>query len=121
MPDTEAVSFERLFTLYNIDSPSDISSISEVNSWYEKEVVEAVITDVDVISNFYRLSLLLQDYSFGEYHDTNYGHIKTEELIKAYNQNSQNTTVIMIETIDRLRFCLEYDTTGSWLSSNNGE
>lgn len=38
-----------------------------------------------------------------------------EELVQAYAKTEESKLTIMIETVDGLRFCLEYDTEGGWI------
>lgn len=119
LPDTETVSMEMLYALYDIENAWDISSISVVNDWFEKKVIGPVITDETVIADFFSASLPLEDYSNDEYHKMNYGHIDTEEtLLQAYDKTAENKLTILLETPDGLRFCLEYDAEGGWLYSN---
>jgi hypothetical protein len=120
LPDTETVSLERLYSLYDVKNAWDISSISVVDDWFKKNVVGATITDENVISDFYSSSLVLQDYSNDAYHEMNYGHIATEEeLLQAYDKTAENKLTLMLETPDGLRFCLEYDAEGGWIYSNH--
>lgn len=120
LPDTETVSLDRLYKLYNIKSGSDISSISVVDDWYSKKVVGSTLTNANAISEFYNSSITLQDYSNDDHHEMNFGHIATEEeLLQAYEKTADNKMTIMLETSDGLRFCLEYDAEGGWIYSNN--
>lgn len=120
LSDTETVSLNRLYKLYNIKNSSDISFISVVDDWYSKKVVGPTLTDVNAISEFYNTSLTLQDYSNDDYHEMNYGHIATEEeLLQAYEKTSDSKMTIMLETSDGLRFGLEYDAEGGWIHSSN--
>ena len=41
-----------------------------------------------------------------------------EELVQAYEKTADNKITIMLETIEGLRFCLEYDAEGGWIDSN---
>ena len=117
--DSEAVSLDSLYALYNIKNSSDISSISVVADWYTKKIIGTTLTDTNIISEFYTASLVLKDYSNDDYHKMNFGHIVTEEeLLQAYKKTADNKITIMLETIDGLRFCLEYDAEGGWIDSN---
>lgn len=117
--DNEAVSLEKAYAIYNIKSASDISFISVVDSWSNKKIVGPTLTDETVISQFYSLSLALKDYSHRDHHKMNYGHIETEEeLVQAYAKTAESELTIMIETVDGLRFCLEYDPEGGWIESS---
>lgn len=118
LPDTESIPLERLYNLYGINSFSDISSISVVDDWSEKNIIGATLTDSNAIADFYSASLVLQDYNNDTYHKMNYGHIATEEeLLQAYEQTNENKVTFMLETVDGLRFCLEYDAEGGWIYS----
>lgn len=120
VPDTESIPMEMLYSVYDIKGPEDISSISVVDDWYEKNVIGGTITDANLISDFYSSSLALQDYDNYTYHEMNYGHIDNEEeLLQAYDKTSENKLTIMLETMDGLRFCLEYDAEGGWIYSGN--
>lgn len=117
--DNEAVSLEKAYAIYNIKGASDISSISVVDSWSNKKIVGPTLTDETVISQFYSLSLALKDFSHRDHHKMNYGHIVTEEeLVQAYAKTAESELTIMIETVDGLRFCLEYDPEGGWIESS---
>jgi hypothetical protein len=118
LPDTESIPMEKLYNLYGINSSSDISSISVVDDWFEKNIIGATLTDSNVIADFYSASLVLQDYSNDAYHKMNYGHIATEEeLLQAYEQTNDNKITFMLETVNGLRFSLEYDAEGGWIYS----
>lgn len=115
----EAISLEKAYAIYNIKSASDISSISVVDDWSNKKIVGPTLTDETVISQFYSLSLALKDYSHRDRHKINYGNIVTEEeLVQAYAKTAESELTIMIETVDGLRFCLEYDAKGGWIESS---
>lgn len=119
LPDNEAVPLEKAYAIYNIKSASDISSISVVDDWSNKKIVGPTLTDEAVISQFYSLSLVLKDYSRRDHNKMNYGHIVTEEeLLQAYAKTAESELTIMIETVDGLRFCLEYDPEGGWIESS---
>lgn len=115
----EAVSLEKAYAIYNIKSASDISFISVVDSWSNKKIVGPTLTDENVISRFYSLSLVLKDYSNDDHSKIKYGNIVTEEeLVQAYAKTAESELTIMIETVDGLRFCLEYDAEGGWIESS---
>lgn len=119
LPDTEVIALDRLYALYNIKNSSDISSISLVDDWYTKKIIGKTLTDENKISEFYTDSLVLKSYGNDDYHKMNYGHIATEEeLLQAYEKTADNKITIMLETIDGLRFCLEYDAEGGWIDGN---
>lgn len=119
LPDTEPISLDNLYNLYNIKNSSDISSISVVDDWYTKKIIGTTLTDANAISEFYMASLVLKSYANDDYHKINYGHIATEEeLVQAYEKTADNKITIMLETIEGLRFCLEYDAEGGWIDSN---
>ena len=121
LPDTESIPLERLYDLYGIKSSSDIASISAVDGWFTKNIIGAVLTDSKVIADFYSASLALRDYSNDSYHKMNYGNngniTSEEELLRAYEQTSENTITIMLETVAGLRFCLEYEAADGWIYS----
>ncbi len=113
-----SIPLARLYELYGIEGPSDISSISVVDGWFKKNIIGAELTDAGAIAGFYSASLALEDYSNDEYHELNYGHIATEEeLLKAYERTSENKVTIMLETAKGFRFCLEFDAEGGWVYS----
>ena len=119
LPDTEPISLDNLYNLYNIKNSSDISSISVVDDWYTKKIIGTTLTDANAISEFYMASLVLKSYANDDYHKMNYRHIATEEeLVQAYEKTADNKITIMLETIEGLRFCLEYDAEGGWIDSN---
>ena len=117
--DTDAVSLDKLYSLYGIEEGTDISSISVVDNRTGKKVTGATLTDAKIIHDFYVFSLKLVDYTFSDYHEMNYGHIKTEEeLVEVYDKTSDSKITIRIETKDGLRFYLEYDADGGWIYSS---
>ena len=119
VPDTDTVSLDQLYSLFEIEEVTDISSISVVDNRTGKKVIGATLTDEKIISDFYVSSLKLVDYNFSDYHEMNYGHIKTEEeLVEAYDKTSDSTITIRIETKDGLRFYLKYDADGGWIYSS---
>ena len=119
MPDTDSVSMDRIYNIYGIRKGADISSISVVDNRTGKKVIGPTLTDAKIICDFYASSLNLVDYNFSDYHEINYGHIKTEdELVKAYDKTADNKITIRIETNDGLRFYLEYDAGGGWIYSS---
>lgn len=120
LPDTESISMEVLYSTYGVTGAEDISSIAVVNDWFEKKIVGVTVTDKNVISDFYSASISLQDYDNDTYHEMNYGHIDNEEeLVQAYDKTSENKITLMFETVDGLRFCLEYDGDGGWIYSGS--
>ena len=120
LPDTETVSLEMLYSIFDVKNAENISSISVVNDWFEKKVIGPTITDKNAISDFYSSSVALRDYDNDTYHEMNYGHIDSEEeLLEAYEKTSKNKLTIMLETSDGLRFCLEYDAEGGWIYSDD--
>ena len=119
LSDVENAPLEQIYKLYNIKSGANISSITMVDNNSNKKVVGTKLIDVNAISDFYMLTLNLQDYNFSDYHEMNYGHIKTEEeLIQAYEKTSDNKITLRIETVNGLRFYFEYDALGGWLYCN---
>lgn len=119
MPDTDSVSMDQIYNIYGIRKGADISSISVVDNRTGKKVIGPTLTDAKIICDFYASSLNLVDYNFSDYHEINYGHIKTEdELVKAYDKTADNKITIRIETNDGLRFYLEYDAGGGWIYSS---
>lgn len=117
--DTDAVSLDKLYSLYGIEEGADISSISVVDNRTGKKVPGVTLTDSKIIRDFYASSLNLVDYNFSDYHEINYGHIKTEEeLVEAYDKTYDSKITIRIETDDGLRFYLEYDADGGWIYSS---
>ena len=113
LPDTESIPLGRLYNLYGIKSSSDIVSISAVDDWFKKNIVGAILNKSNAIVDFHSTSLVLQDYSNDAYHKMNYGNIAAkEELLQAYEQTDDNKITFMLETVDGLRFCLEYDAEG---------
>ena len=119
MPDTDSVSMDQIYNIYGIRKGADISSISVVDNRTGKKVIGPTLTDAKIICDFYASSLNLVDYNFSDYHEINYGHIKTEdELVKAYDKTADNKITIRIETNDGLRFYLEYDAGGGRIYSS---
>ncbi len=119
LSDTENAPLNRLYKHYDVDSGADISSISVVDNKSNKKVVGTILTDTTTLSDFYMFTLNLQDYNFSDYHEMNYGHIKTEEeLIQAYEKTSDDKITLRIETVNGLRFYVEYDASGGWLYSS---
>ena len=41
--------------------------------------------------------------------------VTEKELLQAYAKTAESELTIMIETVDGLRFCLEYDAEGGWI------
>lgn len=116
LSDVENAPLEQFYKLYNINSGADVSSISVVDNNANKKVVGTTLVDNNAISDFYMLSLNLQDYNFSDYHEMNYGQIKTEEeLVQAYEKTSNNKITLRIETVNGLRFYFEYDELGGWV------
>ena len=119
LDNAENAPLEQFYKLYNINSGADISSISVVDNNANKKVVGTTLVDNNTISDFYMLSLNLQGYNFSDYHEMNYGQIKTEEeLVQAYKKTANNKIALMIETVSGLRFYLEYDKLGGWVYCN---
>jgi len=117
--DSDTVSLDQVYNLYGIADGADIASVSVVDNRTGKKVIGPALIDAKVICDFYDSSLNLVDYSFSDYHEMNYGHIKTEdELVEAYNKTSENKITIRIESKGGLRFYLEYDADGGWIYSS---
>ena len=111
------------FVTYGVDDATDVASITPVkdNEW---KADGSVITDKEVISEFYSEITSLPSRSFDEYHELVYAEdvakFENEENgdigQEAYNRVADDLKIIVVETNDGLRFAIRYYPSYGWIN-----
>lgn len=116
--DSEQVPLRELYQTYGVASAAELASLSVVEDRGSARPSGTVVTDPQLLEEFYTLSSQLADFSVNEYHDLNYGgYASEEELLEAYETTSEQTITLMLETVYGLRLWLKYDAGSGWLEA----
>lgn len=123
MKSDESLPIQDAFEVYGIDKASDIACITPVKSDNSWESNGRPITDSAVISEFFHEISQLPAFGFDGFHES----VFADELKKlegtggdigseAYTRVADDRRDIVIETKDRLRFCLHYYPSYGWIA-----
>lgn len=116
--DTESMPFEVLFDVYGIHSSDDIASITPVKNDNSFKQNGDIISDRELISQFYKEALLLEAYSEDAYDKLEFSHIDEENADEYHGKYAEDSKYIVIETVEGLRFQLRYLPTYGWVAGS---
>ena len=107
-----------VFGIYGSDDIKSIAPTSTDNTW---KITGTAVTDKDTIAAFYNEIIRLQHYSWDEYHDLAFAdHLKEAEAegstdAEIYQQYADDLCVLVIETVDGIRFTIDYYPSFEWI------
>lgn len=103
-----------LYQFYGIDGSDDIATIAEVD-WNRNSIVGDVITDKSEISAYYDISTVLTSYGNDSFQAIVFDGIPEDQQAKTHTDFADDLKVIRIETIDGLRFYIDFHPTFGWI------
>ena len=113
-----SVELKDLYSMYGIESASDISSITEVGWDRSTILLVPKVTDEAKIAEFYEMTEGLISYSNDEFQEQMFGSTPEEDQQVAHNTFSDSLRIIRVETSDGLFLYLNIYPSSGWVYGN---
>lgn len=118
IPDNESLPFDENFKVYGITKAEDIKKIVPVKTDNEYKAIGTAVTDPTFIAAFYNEILTLEQYSEDEFDSIQFTYEDESNADEYYGQFADDRNDFMIETVDGLRFIINYFPTYDWVRCN---
>lgn len=106
----ESMPFEEILKVYNINSPDDIASISELKTgWFEHEGKS--VTEREAIARFYNALISLKAYSNDEFQRMTF----SDDSGSIYTQFADSTRYLLIKTKTGVSIKIQYSMKYGWV------